>query len=59
MFLISRVIRHIETQKKGQATVEYILMLSSIVVVVSAFLMSFHTRLARFFFDFVGMLISS
>ncbi len=46
------------TQQKGQATVEYILMLSSIVVVLLAFLTAFHTHIARFFFQFVGMLLA-
>jgi len=51
--------RRVLAQKKGQATVEYILMLSSIVVVISAFLTAFHTHIVRFFFQFVGMLLAS
>jgi len=47
------------TQAKGQATVEYILMLSSIVVVILAFFTAFHTHIVRFCFQFVGMLITS
>ena len=43
----------------GQATVEYILMLASIVVVLSAFLMAFHTNIAFFFFQFIGQLLMS
>lgn len=46
-------------QQKGQATVEYILMLSSIVVVLLAFLTAFHTHIVRFFFQFVGMLLGT
>jgi len=47
------------TQAKGQATVEYILMLSSIVVIVLAFFTAFHTHIVRFFFQFVGMLLTA
>lgn len=52
-------VRQFVTRKKGQATVEYILMLSSIVVVLSAFLTAFHTHIVRFFFQFVGRLLAS
>ena len=44
---------------KGQATVEYILMLSAIVVVLSAFLTAFHTDIVRFLFTFIGQLLTS
>jgi len=51
--------RQVLTQAKGQATIEYILMLSSIVVIILAFLTAFHTHIVRFFFQFVGMLVTS
>ena len=43
----------------GQATVEYILMLATIVVVLSAFLTAFHTHIVRFFFMFIGQILMS
>ncbi len=43
----------------GQATIEYVLMLATIVVVLSAFLTAFHTDIVRFFFTFIGQLLSS
>ena len=45
--------------KTGQATIEYVLMLSTIVVVLSAFLTVFHTDIARWFFTFIGQLLTS
>ncbi|MBR4682273.1 MAG: hypothetical protein IKP06_03100 [Elusimicrobiaceae bacterium] len=46
-------------ERQGQATVEYILMLATIVVVLSAFLTAFHTDIVRFFFTFIGQLLMS
>ncbi len=43
----------------GQATVEYVLMLATVVVVLSAFLTAFHTHIVRWFFTFVGQLLTS
>lgn len=43
--------------KRGQATIEYVLMLATIVVLLSAFLTAFHTHIVRFFFTFVGKLL--
>ena len=45
--------------QRGQATIEYVLMLATIVVILSAFLTAFHTHIVRFFFTFVGMLLTS
>ncbi|WP_428073885.1 class III signal peptide-containing protein [Candidatus Avelusimicrobium luingense] len=45
--------------KKGQATIEYVLMLASIVVVISAFFTAFHTDVVRWLFIFVGKLLTS
>jgi len=44
--------------QRGQATIEYVLMLATIVVILSAFLTAFHTHIVRFFFTFVGMLLT-
>ncbi len=44
--------------QRGQATIEYVLMLTSIVVILSAFLTAFHTHIVRFLFTFVGMLLT-
>ena len=45
--------------RRGQATVEYILMLATVVVVLSAFLTAFHTHIVRFLFTFIGQLLMS
>lgn len=52
------VLRWIHRQKKGQATIEYMLMLGSILVVFSAFLTAFHNDIVRWFFMFVGQMLS-
>ena len=44
--------------QRGQATIEYVLMLATIVVILSAFLTAFHTHIVRFLFTFVGMLLT-
>ena len=44
--------------KKGQASAEYVLMLSSIVVVLSAFMMAFHKDIVRWFFIFIGEMLT-
>ncbi len=46
-------------RRKGQATIEYVLMLATIVVVLSAFLTAFNTHIARWFFAFVGSMLIS
>lgn len=44
---------------KGQATIEYVLMLATVVVVLSAFLTAFNTHIVRWFFQFIGTLLTS
>lgn len=44
--------------KKGQTTVEYMLMLSSILVILSAFITAFHNDIVRWFFIFIGQLLT-
>lgn len=46
-------------RRKGQATIEYVLMLATIVVVLAAFLTAFNTHIAKWFFQFVGILLTS
>ena len=43
---------------KGQATVEYVLMLSSILVLLSAFLTAFHKDIVKWFFMFIGEMLT-
>ncbi len=45
--------------RRGQTTVEYVLMLATVVVVLSAFLTAFHTHIVRFLFTFIGQLLTS
>ncbi|WP_158093772.1 hypothetical protein [Candidatus Avelusimicrobium gallicola] len=47
------------SKQEGQATVEYVLMLATIVVILAAFLTAFHTHIVRFFFTFIGQLLTS
>ena len=47
------------SSRKGQATIEYVLLLATIVVILSAFLTAFHTHIVRFFFTFIGQLLTS
>ena len=49
--------RQIGIRKDGQATIEYVLMLGSILVVFSAFLTAFHNDIVRWFFMFVGQML--
>ena len=46
-------------KRQGQATIEYVLMLATIVVVLAAFLTAFNTHIARFFFAFIGQMLTS
>lgn len=46
------------SSRTGQATIEYVLMLSSILVVFSAFVTAFHKDIVRWFFMFVGELLT-
>ena len=41
----------------GQATIEYVLLLASAVVIFSAFLSIFHTDMAHYLFSFIGQLL--
>ncbi len=56
---LKRLFQNACAQQKGQATVEYVLMLATIVVILAAFLTAFHTHIVRFFFTFIGQLLSS
>ena len=56
---MKRLFTRIRARKHGQATVEYILMLSTIVVVISAFMTAFHTHIVRWLFIFIGQLLTS
>lgn len=42
---------------KGQATIEYILMLGTVLTLFSAFVMLFNKDIVRIFFSFIGMLM--
>ena len=44
---------------KGQASIEYVLMLGSVIVILAAFMTAFHTDIVRFFFTFIGELLVS
>ena len=55
---IKAVIRLALRQRRGQATIEYMLMLGSILVVFAAFLTAFHSDIARWFFMFVGQMLT-
>lgn len=44
---------------RGQATIEYVLMLSTVIVLLAAFMSAFHTDIVRFFFTFIGELLTS
>lgn len=45
-------------QRSGQATIEYVLMLGSILVVFSAFVTAFHKDIVRWFFMFIGQMLT-
>jgi uncharacterized protein (UPF0333 family) len=42
---------------RGQATIEYVLLLASVVVIFSAFLTAFHTDMVHYLFSFIGQLL--
>ncbi len=48
---------HCLVTPRGQATIEYVLMLASVVVIFSAFLTAFHTDMAHYLFSFIGQLL--
>lgn len=53
--------KHAKAQKyeasRGQATIEYVLVMASVVVIFSAFLTMFHTDMAHYLFSFIGQLL--
>lgn len=44
--------------QRGQASIEYVLMLGSIMVIISAFITAFHNDIVRWFFMFIGNLLT-
>lgn len=44
--------------RRGQASIEYVLMLGTVVVIFSAFVTAFHNDIVRWFFMFVGQMIT-
>lgn len=44
--------------RTGQASIEYVLMLGSILVIISAFITAFHQDIVRWFFIFIGQLLT-
>ena len=42
---------------RGQATIEYILMLATVVVLFSAFMMAFNTDVVHYIFSFIGQIM--
>ena len=55
---IKAVIRLSRRQRRGQASIEYMLMLGSILVVFSAFVTAFHNDIVRWFFMFIGQMLT-
>ena len=43
--------------KRGQATIEYVMMVCTVVVVLSAAFVTFHLDIARWFFTLIGMIL--
>lgn len=46
-------------KNRGQATIEYVLMLATVVVVLSAALTTFHNDIARWFFTLIGIILEA
>ncbi len=46
-----------ETLSRGQATIEYVLLLASVVVIFSAFATAFHTDMVHYLFSFIGKIL--
>ena len=42
----------------GQATIEYVLMLSTVIVILSAFITAFHQDIVKWFFMFIGDMLT-
>lgn len=59
MHKLKALLKHRLRSSTGQATIEYVLMLGSVVVILSAFMAAFHTDIVRFFFTFIGELLVS
>ncbi len=49
--------RRLRRNRRGQASIEYMLMLGSILVILSAFITAFHNDIVRWMFAFVGQLL--
>ena len=45
-------------EQRAQAAIEYVLMLGSILVILSAFITAFHNDIVRWFFIFIGQLLT-
>lgn len=58
MHRIKDRIAHVLQRKRGQATIEYVLMLGSILVVLSAFISAFHRDIVFWFFSFLGQMLT-
>lgn len=58
MRYIYAALRRVQTRQNGQATIEYVLMLGSILVVFAAFITAFHSNIVRWFFMFVGQMLT-
>ena len=54
---MNEVSRPVIPSVRGQATIEYILMLAAVVVVFSAFMMAFNTEVVHYIFSFIGQLL--
>ena len=48
-----------QLKNRGQATIEYVLMLATVVVVLSAALTTFHNDIARWFFTLIGIILDA
>lgn len=57
MFNKSRALRLIKS-KRGQQTVEFVLMLAAVVTFIAAFTLSFHKELAGAFFSLIGNILT-
>ena len=55
---VKKMLRRFCSMRRGQATIEYVLMLGSILVILSAFITTFHTDIVRWFFIFIGQMLT-
>ncbi len=55
---VKALLRLARRSRRGQATIEYVLMLSSILVILSAFISAFHKDIVKWFFMFIGQLLT-